>query len=120
VFSTPQLHDSLLAYSADLLEIREARIQKSRLEKWRDIAEVVVLVQVQSAADFFSTNKTLTNNPPTVDVDIILDPYVGNIFPRSLIPTAAYIVFLAVGSFLLSSTTWRWLQPSVSDKQHVD
>jgi hypothetical protein len=31
-------------------------------------------------------------HPQPVDVDIILDPYLANIFPASLLPTAIYIV----------------------------
>jgi hypothetical protein len=39
---------------------------------------------------------------PPVFVDIILDPYIFNVFPRSLIPTASYIVIIAVGGWFLS------------------
>lgn len=60
--------------------------------------------------------------PPLVDVDIILDSYVANIFPKSLLPTAAYIVILAVISFFLSGTLWRVLSPQRSsvEKRHTD
>lgn len=60
--------------------------------------------------------------PPLVDVEIILDPYVANIFPESLLPTAAYIVILAVVSFFLSGTLWRAVSPQRSsvEKRNTD
>lgn len=60
--------------------------------------------------------------PPAVDVDIILDPYVANIFPQSLLPTAAYMVVLAVIAFFVSGTLWRALSPerSIVEKRHTD
>jgi len=47
-------------------------------------------------------NKTLMANVPPVFVDIILDPYIFNVFPRSLLPTAAYIIILAIGGWLVA------------------
>lgn len=48
-------------------------------------------------------------NVPPVDVDIILDPYLLSVFPRSLVPTAGYIVVLAVGSWFLAGLVWKIL-----------
>ena len=42
----------------------------------------------------------------------MLDPYVWNVFPKSLAPTAIYLVVLAVGSYHLSAVIWTWLQRS--------
>lgn len=77
---------------------------------------------MQSAADFFTTNATLMQYPPSVDVDIILDPYLANIFPQSLLPTALYIVALAIVAFFVSGLLWRALsQPaSTTAKRHTD
>lgn len=55
-------------------------------------------------------NKTLMEHVPPVFVDIILDPYVFNIFPKSLVPTAVYIVILAIGSMYLSKYISGWFQ----------
>lgn len=44
-------------------------------------------------------------SPPAVAVDLILDPFIGNIFPRSLIPTAGWIAVVAVVAFFLV----RWV-----------
>jgi hypothetical protein len=46
---------------------------------------------------------------PPVLVDIILDPYLLNIFPKSLVPTAGYLIILAFGSWFLSGLIWRLL-----------
>lgn len=41
--------------------------------------------------------------PPPVAVDVILDPFVLNVLPRTLVPTAAYAVLVAGLSWLLST-----------------
>ena len=42
-------------------------------------------------------------------VDIILDPYLLNIFPKSLVPTAGYLIALAILGWVLSGVIWRIL-----------
>jgi hypothetical protein len=44
-------------------------------------------------------------NPPPVLVDLILDPYVLNVVPRSLLPTAGYLVIVAVLTWFVA----RWI-----------
>jgi len=39
----------------------------------------------------------------------VLDPYILSIFPRSLFPTAAYLVIIAVLSWYLSGYIWQGL-----------
>jgi len=55
-------------------------------------------------------NQTLMESVPAVYVDIILDPYIFNVFPGSLVPTAGYIVILAIVSWYLSEYISRWVQ----------
>ena len=50
----------------------------------------------------------MTDVPPVL-VDIILDPYVLNVFPKSLVPTAGYLTVLAIGAWFLSGVIWRIL-----------
>ena len=50
----------------------------------------------------------MTDVPPVL-VDVILDPYLLNVFPRSLVPTAGYLVVLAIGAWFLSGVIWRIL-----------
>jgi hypothetical protein len=63
----------------------------------------LLLLQMHAAADYFTTNRTLMDVVPPVLVDIILDPYLLNIFPRSLIPTACYITTIAIVAWFLSA-----------------
>ncbi len=70
----------------------------------------VLLVQIYAAADYYTTNQTLMEHVPPVLVDIILDPYLLNVFPRSLVPTAAYLVILAIGGWYLAKYIAKWLQ----------
>lgn len=62
-------------------------------------------------------------HPPPVDADIILDPFILNILPRSLGPTAIYICLVFVAAWFLAKYIYRWLL-SVADepatKDHKD
>jgi hypothetical protein len=69
----------------------------------------VLLLSISAAADFYSTNKALMDNPPPVLVDIILDPFLYNVFPRSLVATAGYIVVVAIGSIFVARFLSRYL-----------
>jgi hypothetical protein len=46
---------------------------------------------------------------PPVAVDVILDPFLWNVFPRSLVPTAGWIVVVAV----LAGVVGRWVVAEV-------
>lgn len=87
-----------------------------------DKQENALLLRIQAAADFFTTDKSRMQSPPPVDVDIILDPYLANIFPKSLLATAGYIVCLAVGSWFISGTVWSRLRSITveNDKDHIE
>lgn len=69
----------------------------------------VLFLQIYAAADYFTLNETLMSEVPPVLVDVILDPYIGNIFPKSLLPTALYIGILALLSWFLSDSIWKWI-----------
>lgn len=75
-----------------------------------DQVQSVLLIQVHTAADYYTTNKTLMNYVPPVLVDIILDPYLFNIFPRSLVPTAGFLVIVTIISWYLAKYVAKWLQ----------
>jgi hypothetical protein len=42
---------------------------------------------------------------PPVAVDVILDPFLWNVFPRSLVPTAGWIVVVAI----VAGVVARWV-----------
>jgi len=73
----------------------------------------LLFLQISAAADYYSLNKTLMEHVPPVFVDVILDRYILNVFPKSLVPTASYIVVLAIGSWFLSTFVWRVLAKAV-------
>ncbi|KAK8133673.1 hypothetical protein PG984_005685 [Apiospora sp. TS-2023a] len=70
----------------------------------------VLFLQILAAADYYTTNKTLMNEVPPVYVDIILDPYVFNLLPRSLLPTIGYIIVVAIISWFMARRVSRWIQ----------
>nr|OQO29136.1 hypothetical protein B0A51_02720 [Rachicladosporium sp. CCFEE 5018] len=98
VFDTPDLIQNLALYAAR----PDRRPHNSSIALTADGKESLLFLRVQATADFFTTNTTRMLDPPRVDIDLILDPYLWNVFPRSLGPTAAYIVVLATGGCMES------------------
>lgn len=69
----------------------------------------LLLLSISTAANYYTTDAYLMKNPSPVFVDIILDPFILNVFPRSLIPTAGYITIVAIGSFFVARFMSRFL-----------
>ncbi|KAK5739859.1 hypothetical protein LTR17_004955 [Elasticomyces elasticus] len=115
VFDTPDLIQDLAAYS-ETQQNKQSIKQKST--KHYD-QESILFLRLQAAADFFTSNKILMSSPPSVDVELILDPYLANVFPRSLLPTAVFIVILAGGGWFLSGEFWKRLFAG-TEKRHKD
>ncbi|KAL4929261.1 uncharacterized protein BDV17DRAFT_78541 [Aspergillus undulatus] len=68
-------------------------------------SDSVLFLQISAAADYFSLDKTLMENVPPVVADVILDPFLGNVFPRSLVPTAGWIVVVSCFAIVIA----RWI-----------
>ncbi|KAF2491846.1 hypothetical protein BU16DRAFT_516420 [Lophium mytilinum] len=118
VFETPLLISSLADYSENRQPID---LQGPGRAQGEATSHSVLLLHIHSAADYFTSNRTLMEHPPAVDVDLILDPFLLNILPQSLGPTALYITVLAVGSFFLSGAIYTWLyQIAEIPKPHTD
>ena len=86
-------------------------------------AQSVLFLRIQAAASYYTTNRALMERPEPVDVDIILDPFLLNILPQSLVPVAIYITAVAVGAWFLSGYIYRWLVTAAADpssKAHHD
>ncbi|KAK7539905.1 uncharacterized protein J3D65DRAFT_551019 [Phyllosticta citribraziliensis] len=109
VFDTPDLISALAEYSESLPESKAVVAEDAAAGDSDSGPASVLFLHIQAAADFFTLNKTLMNDPPDVKAEIILDPYILNIFPRSLIPTGIYIVASAVGSWFVASLIIRWI-----------
>jgi hypothetical protein len=108
-FEDPDLITAMTAFSYK----RRATISPDGLQEARSrtparntasTKTTFLFLQIFAAADYFSLNKTLMENVPPVHVDVILDPYLMNIFPQSLLPTAGYILVVAVIGWFMS--TW--------------
>lgn len=69
------------------------------------ITDSVLFLRVRAAAEYFSHEKALMETVPPVAVDLILDPFLFNVFPRSLVPTAGWIGVVAIVAFLVA----RWV-----------
>lgn len=136
VFDTPELITSLAQYS------EQPQDSDERKEGFHHSTEPqsVLFLRVQAAASYYSTNRTLMEYPEAVDVDIsrprhailngtrlltypVLDPFLLNILPRSLVPVAIYITAVAVGAWFLSEHIYRWLLSTIAEplpKPHTD
>lgn len=121
VFQTPELISSLSAYSyARRDQLTDAEVTSIVNEKYKPSSSELpynfVFLRVQAAADYFSLNKTLMSIVPPIHVDLILDPYILNVFPQSLLPTAGYIGAIAVLAFFLAGWIYRRMIGYVNDE----
>ncbi|KAI4769655.1 hypothetical protein E4T52_15288 [Aureobasidium sp. EXF-3400] len=120
VFDSTTLLQGLSTYAEERQNILVADDLQGLDESTIAAKQSVLFLRIRSAANFYTTDRALMQDPPPVYVDIILDPYLLNIFPQSLLPTAAYIIILAVASWFLSGFAWSKLQVFVQGKQHSD
>lgn len=106
VFESSPLVTSLSSYSfarhAQLDHTSSEDLRQRRYQPSQDRDTSLLFLQIQAAADYFSLDTALMENVPPVHVDLILDPYLLNIFPQSLGPTAVYIAVVAVLAWYLS------------------
>lgn len=113
LFDDPSLLSSLSSYAyakhaslspEELHHIQAASEQKQSASS--ATPTTFLFLQIFAAADYFTLNKTLMANVPPVHADIILDPYLLNVFPKSLLPTGIYLIIIAVVGWLLSGWIW--------------
>ncbi|KAL9059234.1 MAG: hypothetical protein Q9162_001271 [Coniocarpon cinnabarinum] len=136
VFNTPELITDLAAFSearnnddssTEALESPSIEGEKSLL-----------FYRIQAVADFFTLDQEYMQNPPPVLVDLsgsykdrreaeadylankfaVLDPYLLNICPKSLLPTAIYIGCIAVVSYFVSGWAWRVIERTAERAKH--
>ena len=107
VFATPELVSSLSSYSESRQKTLANREPSSSMSG--EVKASVLFLRIISAADYYTTNKTLMQHVPPVDADIILDPFLLNVLPRSLLPTGVYLLALAVVAWYTSDYVWHIL-----------
>ncbi|KAF2826120.1 hypothetical protein CC86DRAFT_406417 [Ophiobolus disseminans] len=121
-FDAPELISSLAQYSEHLQESEDRR-QRHQGVLAPAATQSVLFLRIQAAASYYTTNRTLMEYPELVDVDIILDPFLLNVLPKSLGPFALYVTAVAIGAWFLSGYIYRWLLSSAADppsKPHTD
>lgn len=121
VFGDSELLSSLTAYS----NARRASLSKHDLQIAQSAsaqrgpsssaATTFLFLQIFAAADYFTLNKTMMDHVPPVHVDLILDPFILNVLPKSLIRTGIYLIVIAVvGWFLSGYINTSLLQPIIN------
>ncbi|KAK4140683.1 uncharacterized protein C8A04DRAFT_14694 [Dichotomopilus funicola] len=103
VLDTPSLITSLHNYSLSL-QPPNTPPSPSPLPQTESTESTpsLLLLHILTTADFFTTDRHLMSKPPPVSVDIILDPFVFNLLPRSLVGTVGYVVMTAVVAVLVA------------------
>ncbi|KAK4241370.1 hypothetical protein C8A03DRAFT_41197 [Achaetomium macrosporum] len=118
VWDSPELMASLRAYSMSRQQLSELaasspshdddEVPASSSEREEE-ASSMLLLRILAAADYFTTDSALMSNVPPVDADIILDPFLFNVLPRSLAGTACYIVAVAAAAYLAARRVASWI-----------
>ncbi|KAJ5624506.1 hypothetical protein N7510_000815 [Penicillium lagena] len=119
---SPSLFTSLNIFSTARLSSVDSRLQANSILRRASshgtggsgldpapTTDSILFLRVQAAADYFTTDESLMRDVPPVSVDLILDPFLLNVFPRSLVPTAGWIVAVAVLAVFVA----RWLSGEV-------
>ncbi|KAH6847876.1 hypothetical protein B0I37DRAFT_405740 [Chaetomium sp. MPI-CAGE-AT-0009] len=109
VWDTPELMSSLHAYAASRqgLAADDDHTAPPKADDGSGSGErdaSILLLRILAAADYFTTDASLMRDVPPVDVDVILDPFLFNVLPRSIAGTACYVVAVAAVAFLVA----RW------------
>ncbi|KAM0245497.1 hypothetical protein ACHAQJ_010540 [Trichoderma viride] len=115
ILSTPSLLQSLTWNTISNQQKQQEDDEKCRRQKLlphplSQNDSSVLLLRVLAAADYFSHHSSLMNHPPPVLVDLILDPYLYNVLPQSLVPTVCYLVVVGVVSWFVA----RWVASSLT------
>ncbi|KAH7321022.1 hypothetical protein B0I35DRAFT_477549 [Stachybotrys elegans] len=123
VWETPELVQSLHRFSVSR-QPDSSLVSESSGSHEAERSSSVQLLRVRAAADYFTDSLELMQNPPPVLVDLILDPYLLNVVPQSLLPTIGCVLVVATVSWLLAKHLATWLQtiaqsPAVHDKKQL-
>ncbi|KAK3490765.1 uncharacterized protein B0T23DRAFT_382460 [Neurospora hispaniola] len=110
VITTPYLAGSLMEYlPAVSPQSQHSGGLSSSHSSSSSSSAGALLLHISAAADYFTSNASLMLHPPPVDVDIILDPFLFNVLPRSLVPTIGWIIVVAVAGWVVSKRVVSFL-----------
>ncbi|KAF5719091.1 hypothetical protein FMUND_4880 [Fusarium mundagurra] len=110
VWQTPELIQSLANYSFSRQDQEAVLTKEPTQTEGREREASVLLLQIKSSADYFTNDAALMKEPPPVHVDLILDPYLYGIVPRSLVPVAGYLVLVGAVAWFASRSIASKLQ----------
>ncbi|KAF2672099.1 hypothetical protein BT63DRAFT_452595 [Microthyrium microscopicum] len=122
VFDNPSLIASLANYSDNQqLKHKSGACPTTSPSSPTTTKDSLLFLKIKATPEFLSSNITLMKNPPEVLVDIILDPFLLNIIPQSLVPIGLYIIAIGIAGYVLSGSISRWLSrraqlPKTKDK----
>ncbi|KAI1817602.1 hypothetical protein GGS20DRAFT_582324 [Poronia punctata] len=114
VVTDSELLSELSAYAVLLQEKAGSDIDVPSPILGPDIGGSVLLLRILTTAEFHTGNHTLMGDAPPVFVDIIMDPFLLNILPRSLLPTVAYIVVVAIASWFIGNSISSWIGQAIA------
>lgn len=80
-------------------------------------SESVIFLRIHAAADYFTLHRDLMKHVPPVSVDVILDPYLLNVLPRSLVPTACWVGVVAVVAVLVARRLAGYFRQSIVEAE---
>ncbi|KAI1186729.1 hypothetical protein F5B17DRAFT_352339 [Nemania serpens] len=109
VFGTPELASELSSYASTPQADMNNIVTISTRPSEAGMEDSILLLRITAAADFYTTNQTLMRNVPPTFVDIILDPFILNILPRSLLYPVTYIIAVTVVSCLVGRWISSWV-----------
>lgn len=108
VWGTAELIQSITEYASSRTnpsQDPEPQIPEFKSDEAGKGSSSVLLLRILAAADYFTDDADLMLDPPPVLVDLILDPFLYNVLPRSLISTSGYIVAVAIVTWFAA----RWI-----------
>ncbi|KAI3390659.1 hypothetical protein diail_8981, partial [Diaporthe ilicicola] len=104
VFDTPELITSLYNYSMSRQHLaKPPPPPEPPNSATGEHLSSVLFLRIDAAADYFTTDAALMRRPEPVLADVILDPFVLNVLPRTLLPTVGYVVLVAAASWVLAA-----------------
>ncbi|KAI1117473.1 hypothetical protein F5Y14DRAFT_349874 [Nemania sp. NC0429] len=109
VFRSPELASELSSFASTLHANMDNTVAMSSRASELGMEESILLLRITAAADFYAQNQTLMINVPSTFVDIILDPFILNILPQSLLFTVTYIIMVTIVSCLVGGWISSWI-----------
>jgi len=82
--------------------------------------ESVLFLRIFAAADYFTLNTEMMKTVPQVTVDMILDPYLLNILPRSLVPTLGWVAVAGAVGWVAGGWIAKSFRAVIDEAEKLD